>query len=405
MNSGPPPAPRRHIVVGISLLAQLCIGGIYAWSEFVPGLCSQYGLTIAQTQAMFGTAIGTFTVVMVLAGRLLEHHGPRRLMIVGGLLLGASYVGASYSGGRFWPMFAASGLVGGAGIGLCYLCPLTVCLSLFPQRKGAMTGLVIGAFGAGAVVLSNAVQPSLAAGADVLLVLRVVGFAYGAVVVLSALALPARIQRVAQPDQRAAPARGLLRQPSVWLHATGMFCGTFAGLMIIGNIRPLALSAGTDELQAALAVSAMGIGNAAGRLGWGAVSDRLGWRSVPLSMGTLAVAVSLLLPAAAYGPAFTLVTVAVAIGFGSCFVLHAALIAARWGTAALATAYPVVFLAYGLAGLLGPPIGGRIYDATGSYSWAIGLAAAIAVVGAGATCGLRACSQAEGRAEERRTAT
>lgn len=392
------PKANRYALVGVSLVVQLCLGGLFAWSEFVPHLVARYGLTMAQTQSVFGVTVATFTLSMVLAGRILQRHGPRLPMAVGGLLLGASYIGASYSGGRFWPILATSGLLGGAGIGLCYLCPLTVSVGMFPARKGAVTGLVVGAFGGGAIALSNAVRPYLAAGVDVLTVMRGVGIVYALVVGLCALALS---PRPAPPpcSSPAGPTGGLLRQPALWLHAVGMFCGTFAGLMVIGNVKPMALAAGADDLHASLAISAMGVGNAVGRIGWGALADRIGWRSIPLSLALLAVAVALLPAASGHGSLFTLVTVLVAVGFGACFVLHAAQIAARWGAGALATAYPLVFLAYGLAGLAGPPVGGGVFDATGSYAGAVMLASGIAAVGALASCGLRACPPPEGNPE------
>lgn len=379
---------RRYAVLCLSALVMCCLGGVFGWSEFVPHLRTQYGLTTAQTQAVFGVTIAVFASVMVLAGRLQGRWGPRRLAMVGGVLLGAGYVAASCSGGRFWPMLAGLSLLEGSGLALAYLSPIAVCVGLFPERAGGVTGLIVAGFGGGAILLANVVRPLLAAGADVLLVLRGVGVAYAVVVVACASAMPDRLQASTGPGPGGRPVTGLLRQPAVWLHASGMFCGTFAGLMVTGNIRPMAASAGVETVAAGLVVSALAVGNAVGRIGWGAASDRIGWRSVPLSLASLALSCALLLPAARSGLAFSLVTVAIGTGFGSCFVVHAAQVVARWGAPGLASVYPVVFLAYGLSGLIGPAAGGRIYDVTGSYAGAIGLAVALAALGACATCAL-----------------
>jgi MFS transporter, OFA family, oxalate/formate antiporter len=379
---------RRYAVLCLSALTMCCLGGVFGWSEFVPHLRAQYGLTTAQTQAVFGTTIAVFASAMVLAGRLQERYGPRRLAMAGGLLLGAGYIAASYSGGRFWPMLAGMSLLEGSGLALAYLSPIAVCVRLFPARGGGVTGLIVAGFGGGAILLANVVRPLLEGGADVLLVLRGVGVAYGIAVMACACAMPDRLGPSASAGPEARPLTGILRQPAVWLHAGGMFCGTFAGLMVTGNIRPMAASAGVEASAAGLVVSALAVGNAVGRIGWGAASDRIGWRSVPLSLAGLAVSCALLLPAARNGLAFSLVTVAVGIGFGSCFVVHAAQVVARWGAPGLANVYPVVFLAYGLSGLVGPAVGGRIYDVTGSYAGAVGLAVALAALGACATCAL-----------------
>lgn len=387
---------RRYIVLSLSVVAMLCLGGVYAWSEFVPHLRSVYGLSTAQTQAVFGTTIAVFTLVMVLAGKLLGACGPRVLLAAGGLLVGAGYVAASLSRGGFWPMLVGYGVVGGAGLGLGYLCSLAVSVDLFPERRGAVTGLTVGGFGGAAVVLSNIARPLLEGGTDPLVILRGVGFVYGAVVLLCSLAFPARLAASGDPGRDSGLLGRLARKPALWLHVVGLFCGTFAGLMIIGNIKPIALSVGTDAVQVGLAVSAMAVGNVLGRVAWGGAADRIGWKSIPLSLATLAVAVALLLPAGRLGAAFTVVTVIVATGFGSCFVVHAAEVAARWENGALATVYPAIFLAYGLAGLAGPPVGGWIYDTTGSYAWAAAVAAIATLVGVVATTGIGATRRRDG---------
>ncbi len=379
---------RRYGVLAASLVIEACLGGLLAWSEFVPALCGQYGLTTAQTQAVFGAMVASFTLSMVAAGRLLPRLGPRALVALGGLLLATGYIAGSFSRGSFPLLLLGTSLVGGAGIGLGYLCPIAVCIRLFPGREGAVTGTIVAGFGSGAIVLSNVVRPVLGDGADVLEVLRGVGMAYGAIVVPCALALPARLARPAATAGHGPELRRVLRDPALWVLCVGMFAGTCAGLMVTGNIRPLAIAAGLTGWPLGLAVSALAAGNTLGRVLWGAISDRIGWRAIPGSLAMLTAAVALLLPATRGGPGFVLACAAVGLGFGACFVVNAAQVVARWGPGALATVYPIIFLFYGTAGLVGPALGGRLYDTTGTYAAAAALAALATAVGCLVTCAL-----------------
>jgi OFA family oxalate/formate antiporter-like MFS transporter len=81
--------------------------------------------------------------------------------------------------------------------------------------------------------------------------------------------------------------------------------------------------------------------------------------------------------------AFILCAAAVGFGFGACFVVYAAHVAARWGAAAVGAVYPLVFLAYGLSGIMGPLTGGWLFDTTSSYVPAITVAAVLTTVSAG----------------------
>jgi OFA family oxalate/formate antiporter-like MFS transporter len=79
---------------------------------------------------------------------------------------------------------------------------------------------------------------------------------------------------------------------------------------------------------------------------------------------------------------FVAAALLVGFGFGACFVLYAAQVAARYGVNDVGRVYPLLFLAYGMAGLTGPLLGGLLHDWTGSYLWPIAVSAAVAAAGA-----------------------
>ncbi len=378
---------RRYVILAASLIVQLCLGGLYAWSVFVPHLVTDHGLTTTHTQAVFGTTIAVFTAVMVYSGRIVERRGPRPLTIVAGLLFAAGYAVAAGSDARFAALVVGIGVLAGAGIGMGYVCPLTVSMKWFPRHKGLVTGVTVAGFGGGAVLLSAVVDRLFTMGASVPDVFLVVGLVYGAAIATAGLFLAVPEPSSSTPP-RSDPVSLVIRQPLFWGLTLGMFAGTFAGLMVIGNLKPLGLSEGVAGPAATAAISALAVGNAGGRITWGWLHDRLGRSVIPASLLLLGAAV-LALPAMSGEAAFIIAAAVVGFGFGACFVLYAAEVASHWGVAHVGSVYPLMFLAYGLSGILGPVTGGWLYDATGEYASAVVLAAVLTVIGAVAVAMLR----------------
>lgn len=368
----------KYIILVASVLIQTCIGGLYAWSEFVPALTKTCNLSTAQTQLIFGSLIAVFTVSMVIAGRLLNRISPRWIAAFGGLAFGGGYWIASQSGGNFWLMLFGIGIFTGIGTGFCYVCPLTMCAKWFPDSKGLVTGIAVAGFGGGAVLLAYLAEHFFNQGMDVLEIFKTVGMLYGLVILIAALPLH-------MPDGEATSRPpiefGLLtRDRYFWGLALGMFAGTFAGLLVIGNLKPMILSSGVEKEAAALAISAFAIGNAFGRISWGWITDRIHAKAIPASLAFLAVMVFvtwLTMDTAASAEIFSAL---LGIGFGACFVVYAAQTASHYGADHLAGIYPLVFLAYGLSGLTGPWVGGLIYDQTGSYAGGLLLSLGILLV-------------------------
>jgi OFA family oxalate/formate antiporter-like MFS transporter len=374
------PAVQRYLVLAAALLIQVCLGGVYAWSVFVPWLMADHGLTTTQTQAVFGTTIAVFTVVMVYSGRIVERRGPRVLTAIAGVLFAGGYAVASLSGASFPGLIVGIGILAGAGIGAGYVCPLTVSMKWFPDHKGLITGITVAGFASGAVVLSVGAQRLWTAGLSAPQILLAVGLVYGAIIVLSGLMLAVPPTQADQGTRiKVWP---VVRQPLFWSLVIGMFSGTFAGLLIIGNLKPLALSEGISAPAATAAISAFAFGNAAGRIVWGWLYDRVGQPVIPASLLVLGATVAAL-TLARNDAAFILCAAAVGFGFGACFVVYAAHVAARWGAAAVGAVYPLVFLAYGLSGIMGPLTGGWLFDTTSSYVPAITVAAVLTTVSAG----------------------
>ena len=140
----------RWLVVAGALIIQVCLGAIYSWSVFVNPLKEVFFYTTTQTQIIFSLALATFALVMIFAGRLQDRRGPRLVATLGGVVLGGGYLLASLTGGSFPLVALTVGIIGGAGIGLAYVCPIAACVKWFPDKRGMVTGLAVAGFGAGA---------------------------------------------------------------------------------------------------------------------------------------------------------------------------------------------------------------------------------------------------------------
>ena len=378
---------KRYSVLIASVLIQTCLGGIYAWSAFASALYEQHGISMGRIQLIFGVCYVSFPVTMVFAGRIQERHGPRITAAIGGLLLGAGYVIASLSGGDFPIMLCGIGVVGGAGIGFGYVCPIAASVRWFPEHKGIVTGLAVAGFGGGAVLLSAIGDILLARGFDILDVFHRVGLAYGGAIVVCATLLFVPYGSGVSRERVNIPVTELLRDRRYWMLFLGILAGTFTGLSIVGNLKPIGLAGGSRELLASIAISSLAVGNASGRIVWGWISDRIHERTIPFSLAFLGLSVLALIPASHLGGVFIAVAFCVGFSFGACFVLYAAAVAQFYGKDAIGAVYPLVFLAVAISGTLGPATGGWLFDVTGNYNSSLILAAALSGCGA-VTCGL-----------------
>lgn len=372
----------KWVVLSAGVAIQMILGGVYAWSEFVPLLTTDYGLSKSQCGLIFGATIAMFTLVMIPAGRILQKYGPRVTASIGAILFTAGYLLASFSQGDFLMLLVCLSGIAGAGIGFGYICPLTVGMKWFPDNKGLVTGVSVAGFGGGAVLVSAVAEHLLVdMSMDVMQVFRLIGIGSGLLAFVSAMLMSVPPgEKDAALALKAEPASGgVFKSRNFILILLGMFCGTFAGLLVVGNLKPLALSMGLTAASATLSISLFALGNATGRILWGQIHDRIGSHlAIVFSLFFLGGCLLLLLAGAA-GPLVLASVFLVGVGFGACFVVYASSVVELFGTRLFPQLYPVCFLGYGLAALVGPSTGGWIADTTGSYVPAIILSAVIVI--------------------------
>jgi len=392
------PSLNRWLVVVGAILIQLALGAIYAWSVFTARLtdaAGAYAFSASETAWVFSSGLATFAIVMVLAGRILPRVGPRTLSVIGGLLLGGGYVLGGLFGQSFWVQLICIGFVSGAGIGLAYVVPISVCVKWFPDKKGLITGLAVAGFGFGATIwvkLAGSWFGGLLNTTNVfgLPGVQSVFLIYG--IALAALVLIGSVVMV-NPPQDYQPAgwtpetsengdhegavefraRDMLRTTQFYmLWVVFMFAGV-AGLMVIYSIKLF----GIDALEhkgiadagviTGTAMAWYAIFNGLGRIAWGSVSDRLGRRSTIILMSALQ-GVTMLMTYHVFinfGMVNGFILAAALIGFnyGGSFALFPAITADYFGNKNVGSNYGWIFTAYGVAGLAGPLLAGYFKDA------------------------------------------
>ncbi len=388
----------RWLVVVGALLIQLALGAIYAWSVFTPLLKKDpYNFSATQTQIIFSAGLATFAIVMVLAGRWMAKVGPRIVALTGGIVLGVGYMLAGFMGGSFITQFLFIGIVGGAGIGLAYVTPIAVGMRWFPDKKGFITGLAVAGFGFGAmgwVKLAGA-WGKLLENFHVfgLTTVQSVFFLYG--VIFLVMVVVGAIWMVYPPEgwkpegwepPQTTDAAGnktsavvedfesgeMLRTPQYYMILVTFIFSAMAGLMTIGVIKLFGIDAlqsgGKDAATAsAIAGTAMAVffslANGIGRIAWGTISDFLGWKKSVVIM-TAVQGVTMLL---FYwmGPSEYLLYLGATIlgfNFGGNFALFPVATSGTFGTKNVGKNYGWVFLAYGVAGIVGPIMAGIFKD-------------------------------------------
>ncbi|MBN3069371.1 OFA family MFS transporter [Pectobacterium brasiliense] len=358
------PVNRGLIVLG-TIITQMGLGTIYTWSLFNQPLVDKFGWTLSSVATTFSITSFCLAFATLFAGKFQERIGLRRLTMIAGIALGAGLMASAVSP-SLTLIYLLMGVVVGFADGTAYITTLSNLIKWFPNRKGLIAGISVGAFGTGSLLFKY-VNSFLIAEVGVSEAFFYWGIIVMAMILVgsSLLKEPAvvPVQQVAvQGQARDFSLAEMLATKESYLLFIIFFTACMSGLYLIGIVKDIGVQmAGMDMAMAANAVSAIAIFNTVGRIVLGALSDNVGRMRVisfTLFVTILAVSVMTFLP---LNPLlfFTCVS-AIAFCFGGNITVFPAIVGDFFGLKNHSKNYGVIYQGFGIGALSGSFIAAQL---------------------------------------------
>ena len=298
-------ASKRTGPIAASIAIQLCLGIAYIWSVFQTGIANSiFNGDNAAASLTFSLLLATLTVGSVIGGKLAAKFSTRTIVIIGGVILSAGFMLASFANSSIpWLLWVGYGVMGGTGMGFTYSTTIACAQKWFPEKKGFVTGLIVAALGFGGVVFTPIIEQLilLFGGPQVgePKTFMVLSGIFLVVCTVGGLFLKNPPETQAQavssaPDNSLSPSQ-VLKDPRFYIITLSLMLACMGGLMMIGFAKPIAVARGLGE-TATIGVLVISMCNSLGRLTWGMISDKLGRKRtiiiLLLGSGILSVLVS-----------------------------------------------------------------------------------------------------------------
>jgi len=381
------PGYRRWLIPPAALAVHLSIGQVYAFSVFKEPLVAHFDTKLTPISVIFSIAIVMLGLSAAFGGTWVERSGPRKAMFLAGCCWAVGFVVAALGVAvdQLWLVYLGYGVIGGIGLGIGYISPVSTLIKWFPDRPGLATGLAIMGFGGGALIASPLSKALLDAYADspadaIAPAFLTLGAIYFVVMMLGAFTVrvPAEGWRPDGWSPDMARKRSLVTTGDVtaanaiktrqfWLLWIVLFCNVTAGIGILEQASPM-IQDHFDTVSAAAAAGFVGLlslCNMSGRFVWSPTSDGIGRK--PMYMVYLGVGALLYLLLAASGSAsvawFVLLTGIILSFYGGGFATVPAYLRDLFGTLEVGAIHGRLLTAWSAAGVAGPLIVNAIADA------------------------------------------
>ncbi len=420
----------RWRVPPAALAIHLSIGQAYAFSVFSLPLSKAIGISSAAPDDwkvstigwVFSTAIVFLGLSAALFGSWLERVGPRAAMFVSalcfssGLALGAAGIATH----QFWLLIVGYGVIGGIGLGIGYISPVSTLIKWFPDRPGMATGLAIMGFGGGAIIASplsvwlmahfrnatsNGVAPTFLTLSALYLVLMMFGVFTVRVPASDWTPSDAIALRVSRSTRvpTGVPVRDAVRTREFWLLWTMLCVNVTAGIGVLGQASAMIQEMFPGRIsvaQAASFVVLLSLANLLGRFAWSSLSDHIGRRATYATFFLLGAALYATIPSIGRSGSVLVFICAYALilsMYGGGFATIPAYLRDRFGTLQVGAIHGRLLTAWSTAGVLGPVLVnyirefqiGRGVPKAEAYSVTMYLMAGLLLVGFAANLALK----------------
>jgi MFS family permease len=382
-------APRgynRWLIPPAALAVHLSIGEVYAFSVFKTPLVDHFGTKLTPIGIIFSIAIGMLGLSAAFGGRWVERAGPRKAMALAavcwssGFVIGALGVATT----QLWLVYLGYGFIGGIGLGIGYISPVSTLIKWFPDRPGMATGLAIMGFGGGALIASPLTNKLLSTYASQPQDAIVPAFLTLAAIYLVAMMAGAFTVRVPPADWKPegwtesetehrqlvtrdnVTATNAIKTPQFWFLWTVLFCNVTAGIGILEQAAPMIQDFFTSVTAAAAAgfVGVLSLCNMTGRFVWSSTSDVVGRKRIyMLYLGVGAILYFLLATIGTASVALFVLFTGIIISFyGGGFSTVPAYLKDLFGTLEVGAIHGRLLTAWSAAGIAGPLIVNGLAD-------------------------------------------
>ncbi|GEB24870.1 L-lactate MFS transporter [Brevibacterium aurantiacum] len=386
-----PKSFNRWLIPPAALAIHLCIGQVYAFSVFKIPFMSHFDAGEVSIGWIFSIAILMLGISSAIFGPWVEKNGPRASMVAAGTcwVIGFFVASLGIMTGQLWLVYLGYGVIGGIGLGIGYISPVSTLMKWFPDRPGLATGLAIMGFGGGALIaspMSNQLMSLYGGGpepenlvAGLTPTFVTLGIVYAVVIAAGAFVIrvphpewtpknfdPAKATTKPMQTTGNVSVRNAIRTPQFWLLWVALFLNVTAGIGILENAAPMIQSYfGITAAAAAGFVGLLSIGNMGGRFIWSTTSDYLGRKNnymLYLGGGLL-----LYLIVALFGGSsivlFILATLVIISFYGGGFSTIPAYLKDLFGVYQVGAIHGALLTAWSAAGVAGPLIVNSVVEA------------------------------------------
>jgi MFS family permease len=377
----------RFMVPPAALAVHLCIGQAYAFSTFNLPLTKLIGITqsvpgdwnLKELGWIFSIAIAFLGASAAVFGRWVERVGPRKSMFVAALCFGGGFLVSALGIKlhQLWIIYLGYGVLGGCGLGIGYISPVSTLIKWFPDRPGMATGMAIMGFGGGALIaapLSVMLMKhfATAAGNGVFETFVTMGVIYFMFMMIGVVTVrvpaadwkPAGWVPAAQPKSLVTSANVSVdvawRTPQFWL-LWGVLCmNVTAGIGVLGQASPMIqemFPGRVTPIAAASFVGLISLFNMIGRFFWASTSDYIGRRNTYMVFFLLGMALYSTVPTIGNMgsvPLFVAAFCIVLSMYGGGFATIPAYLRDMFGTYQVGAIHGRLLTAWSVAGVLGP---------------------------------------------------
>ncbi|WP_282135601.1 L-lactate MFS transporter [Seonamhaeicola maritimus] len=384
----------RWLIAASAVGIHISIGSVYAYSVMTNPVKDIFDVDGSVIKWAFKIAILLLGLSAAFLGRWVEKVGPKVSGTTAGLFYGFGILGSGLAVQleSLWLFYLCYGVIGGIGLGLGYITPVSTLVKWFPDRRGLATGMAIMGFGFAALIFGPVMQ-SLFDSVGVSNAFYILGAIYMILILASARYIERPPEgympegfkpgegKTIKADISNITANEALKTSRFYYIWIMMFINISCGIAVISAASPMMQEKlSYTPMEAAAIVGLIGVFNGLGRIMWSTLSDYLGRANTYIIFFAFQILAFWLLPQISMELAFLIILFTVITMYGGGFATLPAFLGDLFGTKQLGAIHGMVLTAWALAGVVGPTVYDVVKNATGSLDATLAVFAGLFIV-------------------------